>query len=82
MEYYKENVIFREKRQIPTAFLIDKIGLKGIKIGDAEISTVHANFIVNNGKASYKDVKDLIQIVRDKLLDSLDLFLEEEIEEI
>lgn len=79
---YQEDNIFKEKKQIPTAFLIDKTGLKGIKIGDAEISIIHANFIVNNGKASYRDVKDLIQIIKDKLLDSLDLFLEEEIEEI
>ena len=46
------------------AIMIDKAGLKGVKIGGAEISTKHAGFIVNNGNATSKDVKDLIGLIK------------------
>ena len=46
------------------AIMIDKAGLKGVKIGGAEISTKHAGFIVNNGDATSKDVKDLICLIK------------------
>ena len=46
------------------AIMIDKAGLKGVKIGGAEISTKHAGFIVNNGDATSKDVKDLIGLIK------------------
>ena len=48
------------------AIMIDKAGLKGVKIGGAEISTKHAGFIVNNDNATSKDVKDLIGLVKKK----------------
>lgn len=82
IEKYKENNIFKERKQIPVAFLIDKLGLKGFNINDAEISNIHANFIVNNGNADYRDVKELIEIIKTKFLDTFDLKIEEEIEEI
>ena len=46
------------------AIMIDKAGLKGVKIGGAEISTKHAGFIVNNDNATSKDVKDLIGLIK------------------
>ena len=48
------------------AIMIDKAGLKGVKIGGAEISTKHAGFIVNNDNATSKDVKDLIGLIKKK----------------
>ena len=47
---------------IPSAYLIDKVGLKGKKEGDAQISPKHPNFIVNNGGAKAKDVLKLIAL--------------------
>ncbi len=47
--------------------LIEKCGLKGYSIGDAQISTSHANFIINNGNASSKDVYLLIQKMKDEV---------------
>lgn len=44
--------------------LIDECGLKGERVGDAEVSPVHANFIVNRGKASGADVLELVRRVR------------------
>jgi len=82
MDNYSEKDIFIQKKQIPTAFLIDKFGLKGLNVGDAEISKIHANFIVNNGNASYNDVKKLINIIKEKCFNVIGVELEEEIEEI
>jgi UDP-N-acetylmuramate dehydrogenase len=47
--------------------LIEKCGLKGYSIGDAHISQNHANFIINNGNASSKDVYLLIQKMKDEV---------------
>lgn len=57
------SVFKRTDDKIP-AIMIDKAGLKGVKIGGAEISTKHAGFIVNNGDATSKDVKDLIGLIK------------------
>ena len=77
---YEENNLFKLKKQIPTAFLIDKLGLKGLKMGEAEISSIHANFIINNGKANYEDVIGLIALIKKEVKENLDVELEEEIE--
>jgi UDP-N-acetylenolpyruvoylglucosamine reductase len=44
--------------------LIDEAGLKGERVGDAEVSPVHANFIVNRGHATSSDVIELVRRVR------------------
>ena len=48
----------------PAAILIEHCGLKGKRIGGAEISSAHANFIVNTGNATSKDVLDLIELAK------------------
>ena len=60
-------------------FLIDHAGLKGMRIGDAEISSVHANFIVNRGAATAADVVQLIELVRAKVKEQFGVLLAEEI---
>lgn len=44
--------------------LIDALGLKGLKVGDAQVSEVHANFIINRGEATAADVIGLIREIR------------------
>ena len=51
---------------MPAGKLIDELGLKGSKVGRAMVSDVHANFIVNLGGASAKEVLELIGLVREK----------------
>jgi UDP-N-acetylmuramate dehydrogenase len=46
------------------ARLIEAAGLKGFRIGDASVSAKHANFIINHGQASAKDLEALIGHVR------------------
>jgi UDP-N-acetylenolpyruvoylglucosamine reductase len=60
-------------------FLIDHVGLKGYRIGDAEISKCHANFIVNNGKATASDVLKLIELTQKKVYDVYGILLQNEV---
>jgi UDP-N-acetylmuramate dehydrogenase len=60
--------------------LIDQCGLKGTRVGDAEISIVHANFFVNHGQAKASDVKALIELARERVRERFGVELELEIE--
>jgi UDP-N-acetylmuramate dehydrogenase len=60
--------------------LIEAAGLKGKREGDAEISAVHANFIVNRGSASAADVRALIELAREAVQSRFGILLELEIE--
>jgi UDP-N-acetylmuramate dehydrogenase len=62
--------------------LIDRAGLKGLQIGDAEISRKHGNFIVNRGRARAGEVLDLVRIARDKVGELFGVILELEIKYI
>lgn len=59
--------------------LIDKSGLKGLAVGDAQISPVHANFIVNNGKATASDVIKLVEMARTQVKKQFGVTLMEEV---
>lgn len=62
-----------------TGYIIDSLGLKGKKIGGAQISDRHANYILNTNDASAKDVLDLINLIKEKAKNTYDLDLKEEI---
>jgi len=72
--------IFRNPRGIPAGQLIEELGLKGFRIGDAMVSTVHANFIVNLGAACAKDVIGLIDVIRERVYQERGITLELEVE--
>lgn len=59
-------------------FYIDKVGLKGLRIGGAEISKTHANFIVNLGDGSADDFLALVDIARKRVFEHYGLTLENE----
>lgn len=61
-------------------WLIDKSGLKGYNVGDAQVSCSHANFILNRGQARSTDVLALIDIVREKVYKEFNLELNLELE--
>ncbi len=61
------------------AKIIDNLGLKGVKIGGAEISQKHAGFIVNYNNAQAKDVLKLIKLIKSKVKKETKTLLEEEI---
>jgi len=56
--------VFKNPQGDYAARLIEASGLKGFKIGDAIVSEKHANFIINNGKASASDIEKLINLVQ------------------
>lgn len=53
----------------PPGYVIESLGLKGKKVGDAEISRLHANFIVNNNSANSDDVLKLVEIINSSCFD-------------
>lgn len=53
--------------KIPTGWLIEQTGLKGTKVGDAQMAEFHANFMLNIGNATAGDVLELTRVVQDKV---------------
>ena len=80
LKFRSAGSIFKNPKNAPPAgYLIDNAGLKGEKSGDAEISTKHANFIINHGNAKSKDVINLIKIIQEKVKNKFNVNLELEI---
>lgn len=65
--------------QIAPGYYIEQAGLKGYRIGGAEVSTVHANFIVNAGGATANDIKQLSELVQQKVVEKFGIELKREI---
>ena len=59
--------------------LIESCGLKGFSVGDAQVSELHANFIINKGNATAKDVKSLISYIKNEVLKQKNVHLSPEI---
>lgn len=59
--------------------MIDRVGLRGARIGDAQISERHANFFINLGKATAEDMRSLIHLAKEKVEKEFGVKLEEEI---
>ena len=71
--------IFKNPPNLSAGRLIDEAGLKGERVGDAEVSTVHANFIVNRGHATSADIIALVQKVRARVKQARGVDLEPEV---
>jgi len=71
--------VFKNPQEEAAGKLIEAAKLKGKKVGDAQVSDKHANFIVNLGKAKAKDVMALMEIVKQTVLDVHGVRLEPEI---
>jgi UDP-N-acetylmuramate dehydrogenase len=72
--------IFRNPLPNYAGKLIEDAGLKGFQMGGAKISEMHGNFIVNAGNATAKDVLDLIQYIKDTILNLYGIKMETEVE--
>ncbi len=62
-----------------SAKLIIEAGLQGFKIGDAEVSLKHPNFIVNHGEATFNDVVTLVETIQKEIYNKFNIKLEREI---
>jgi UDP-N-acetylenolpyruvoylglucosamine reductase len=67
-------------RTMPAGRLIDELGLKGARRGGASVSTVHGNFIVNDGTATAADVLELIEFIKERARAERSIELREEVE--
>lgn len=72
--------VFKNFKSVSAGELIDKAGLKGCRIGGAVVSNKHANFIINEGKATTSDVYALIKLIKESVKREFDLNLTEEVE--
>ncbi|WP_438482173.1 UDP-N-acetylmuramate dehydrogenase [Oleiharenicola lentus] len=71
--------IFKNPTGTSAGRVIDEAGLKGERVGDAEVSTVHANFIVNRGHATSADIIGLVRKIRAQVKSAKGIDLEPEV---
>lgn len=71
--------VFRNPERDHSARLIEEAGLKGFRVGDAEVSKLHSNFIVNNGKATASDVLTLMEHIQNTIDDQFGVKLVPEV---
>ncbi|MDD2757985.1 MAG: UDP-N-acetylmuramate dehydrogenase [Patescibacteria group bacterium] len=72
--------IYRERGMIPAGWLVEQAGLKGVKIGGAQVSPQHGNFIINAGNATQADVVALVEEIKGRVYDKYRVWLEPEVE--
>ena len=80
LEYPNAGSTFKRPEGFYVGTMIEELGLKGYRIGDAEISTKHAGFIVNRGNAKAEDVIELMEYIKNKVYEKYGVKLENEIE--
>ncbi len=71
--------VFRNPTPQHAAVLIESLGLKGYRIGDAEVSTLHANFIINRQDATASEIRALIYYVQNQVKQHYSIELETEV---
>ncbi len=71
-------VEFLKYKKIPAAWIVERAGMKGVLVGQAQVSLTHANFIVNLGGAKAVDVLTLIRQIKEKVYNKFHIKLEEE----
>jgi UDP-N-acetylmuramate dehydrogenase len=71
--------IFKNPEGLAAGALIEKSGLKGLRVGDAEVSSKHANWIINRGHAKARDVVALIESIENRVEQDFGVRLEREI---
>lgn len=82
LEYPSAGSTFKRGEDFLTAKLIEEAGLKGVCVGEAEVSTKHSGFIINKGNAKAKDVLELVEKVKKEIYKKFDKKIELEIEVI
>lgn len=76
---YSSGSVFRNPEGSAAGHLIDQAGLKGLRVGGACISEIHANFIINDQGASASDVKSLVSVIKERVKEKFGIELQEEV---
>ena len=79
LEYPNAGSIFKNLPGMPAGRIIEELGIKGKRCGDAEVSLQHANFIVNKGRATAADILTLISLIQDTVKKEKGINLETEV---
>lgn len=74
--------VFRNPEPEKAGRLIETLGLKGLRVGDAQVSPLHANFIVNLGDARASDIDRLIAMVRERVFEARGIVLHPEVKRL
>jgi UDP-N-acetylmuramate dehydrogenase len=82
LKFRSAGSVFKNPKENAAGYLIDQAGLKGIRVGNAEISKHHANFFVNHGNARSSDITSLIQLARKTVYEKFGIKLELEVKTI
>jgi UDP-N-acetylmuramate dehydrogenase len=72
--------MFKNPRGLSAGALIDQAGLKGMRVGGAEVSSKHANFIIAHAGCRADDVLKLVKLIREKVFDKNQIHLETEVQ--
>ena len=85
--YHKVSLDVIEERRpvewfgrVPSGWLIDRAGLKGLRVGGAKVSEVHANFVMNDQNATAEDIIMLISIIKERVHRKFGVLLQEEVQ--
>ncbi len=76
LEYPSAGSTFKRPEGSYASMLIDQCGLKGVHVGDAEVSTKHSGFIINKGNADFSQLMELIEIVKNTVKEKTGYILE------
>ena len=79
-EFEAEKGVKSKNGKIPAGWLIEKAGLKGKKIGRAQISEIHPNYFLNTGGAKAEEIEILVSLVKQQVRDKFGVELQEEVE--
>ncbi|MEB3334437.1 MAG: UDP-N-acetylmuramate dehydrogenase [Cyanobacteriota bacterium] len=74
--------VFRNPEPEKAGRLIEGLGLKGLQVGEAQVSPLHANFIVNLGGARACEIDELIALVRERVLEAHGITLQPEVKRL
>ena len=76
---YFKNPVLPSGKKVAAAYLLDQVGAKDLREGGAAVYDVHANFIINGGQASAKDVLRLASELKRRVKEKFGIDLEEEV---
>lgn len=76
---YFKNPVLPDGKKVTAGHLLEQVGAKGLKVGDAAVHHIHANFIINLGKASARDVLKLASGLKRRVKERFGIVLEEEV---
>ena len=77
-EFMQDTGVSSRDGKLPAGWLIDHVGLRGKRIGGAQVSEIHPNYIINTGNATAEDIIILVSIIKQRVRTQLDVQLTEE----